>query len=298
VLTSREARLARVSVSGGPRPRPGLRVLRGLWAQPGGRWGLCLVAVMFTVALGVRGDPAQMGVGAPLGPPTWAHLFGTDEFGRDILSRTAQGLRISLGVSLGAVTAGGAVGIACGLIAGYSRGVWDAVVSRLADVLLPYPPILVGIALTAVLGAGAWSVAAAIALVSFPLFMRVARAVSLVEQSREYVEAARALGANALRILGGHLLPNVLPPLLTQFTVSIAYAVILESGLSFLGVGVQPPQASLGSLLSTARSYLGQAPTYAVFPGAVIAALLLGLNLLSDTMRTVLDPRSLPKGAR
>jgi len=273
-------------------------VLRRLWAQPGGRLGVCLLAAMVVVAVAVRADPVKMGVGAPLETPTWTHPFGTDEFGRDILARTAEGLRISLGVSLGAVSVGGAVGAALGLLAGYWRGFADIVVSRVGDILLPYPPILVGIALTAILGPGAVGVAVAIAVVSFPLFLRVARAASLVERSREYVEAARALGADTARILGRHLFPNVLPPLLTQFAVSIAYAVILEAGLSFLGVGVQPPQASLGSLLSTARTYLEQAPAYAVFPGVFIAVLLLGLNLLSDAMRTALDPRALARGAR
>lgn len=273
----------------------------GVLAHRNGPFGLGLLAVAAVIAfaapLVARWDPNEIGVAPELQAPTLAHPLGVDELGRDLLARIAVGLRVSIVVSLLSVSAGGLAGTALGLSAAYWGGRVDAIAGRAADVLLPYPPILVGIALTAALSPGTASVALAIAVVSVPLFLRVARAASLVEQSKDYIEAAHSLGASVARILVRHVLPNTLTPLLTQFAVSISYAIVLESGLSFLGIGVQPPHASLGSVLNTSRPYLEQAPWYAVFTGLSLAILLLGVNVLSDAIRETLDPRHLTKGA-
>lgn len=252
--------------------------------------GLVVLGALFAPLITAAGPLVQV-PGQELGALSLHHPFGTDEFGRDIFSRVLYGARISVGVGLLAVVIGAVVGVAFGVIAGYLGGPVDAIVTRVLDVLLAFPPILLGIAITAVIGAGAKGVGIAIGVASIPDFARIARASTLTEREREYVVAAQALGAPPGRIMGRHVLPNIVPPLLVQLSVALSFAVLLESGLSFLGIGVQPPAPSWGSMLQVARTYLYQVPSYAITVGLTLALVLIGFNFIADALRDLLDPR-------
>lgn len=287
---------AAARAGGGHRPRGfWLSTLARLVRHPTGAIGLGLIAI---IALGALIAPLI----APVGPLdqergnelaglSSAHPFGTDEFGRDIFSRVLYGARISIGVGVVALLCGAALGVTFGVVAGFRGGRLDVVMTRLLDVLLAFPPILLGIAVTAVIGPSARSVGVAVAIASIPDFARIARAATLSERARDYVVAAQALGAPGGRIMARHLLPNIFPPLLVQLSVAMSFAILLEAGLSFLGVGVQAPQPSWGSMLQTARTYLYQAPSYAVFSGVALTLLLIGFNFLADALRDLFDPR-------
>lgn len=236
-------------------------------------------------------DPLVQHAGAELAVPSSTYWVGTDEFGRDIFSRIVYGSRISLLVGVVAVVIGGLIGVSSGLAAGYWGGWLDACIMRLWDSLLAFPAILLGIAVAAVLGPGVTNAAFALAIISIPQFSRITRASVLGEKQREYIQAARCLGVSDWRIVTRHLLPNTVSPLLVQFSLAMAYAVLLEAGLGFLGLGTQPPDPSWGSMLNASRAYLRQAPWYAVFPGIALSTLLVGLNFLSDALRDALDPR-------
>jgi peptide/nickel transport system permease protein len=229
--------------------------------------------------------------GQELVPPGAGWLLGTDELGRDILSRIIYGSRISLLVGVVAVVIGAGVGIPTGLVAGYFGGWIDGVIMRLWDALLAFPGILTGIAVVTVLGPGAVNAAIALAIVNIPEFSRLTRACVLREREREYVLAGRCVGGRDGRIISRHLLPNCLAPILVQLSLSMGFAVLLEAALSFLGLGTQAPEPSWGSMLNDSRTYLRQAPWYGVFPGIALASLLVGLNYLSDALRQALDPR-------
>ncbi len=252
--------------------------------------GLVVLGAVFAPLITAAGPLVQV-PGQELGAISLHHPFGTDEFGRDILSRVLYGARISVGVGLLAVLTGAAIGMAFGVIAGYVGGPVDAVVTRVLDVLLAFPPILLGIAITAVIGAGAKGVGIAIGVASIPDFARIARAATLTERERDYVAAAKALGAPPGRIMARHVLPNIVPPLLVQLSVALSFAVLLESGLSFLGIGVQPPNPSWGSMLQIARTYLYQVPSYTITVGLTLAMVLIGFNFIADALRDILDPR-------
>ncbi|MDQ2785878.1 MAG: ABC transporter permease [Chloroflexota bacterium] len=252
--------------------------------------GLVVLGAIFAPLITVAG-PLVQAPGQELGAISLHHPFGTDEFGRDILSRVLYGARISVGVGLLAVLTGAAIGVAFGVIAGYIGGPVDTIVTRVLDVLLAFPPILMGIAITAVIGAGAKGVGIAIGVASIPDFARIARASTLTERERDYVAAAKALGAPPGRIMSRHVLPNIVPPLLVQLSVALSFAVLLESGLSFLGIGVQPPNPSWGSMLQIARTYLYQVPSYTITVGLTLAMVLIGFNFIADALRDILDPR-------
>jgi peptide/nickel transport system permease protein len=252
--------------------------------------GLSVAAAVLAPAI-VPYDPLVQHQNQELVQPGRAFLLGTDDVGRDILSRILYGMRLSLMVGILSVLLGALVGVVSGMTAGYLEGWLDAVTMRLWDSVLAFPPVLVGVAIAALMGPGTLSLCLALALASIPQFARLARASVLVEKQREYVAAARCLGGSDVLILARHIFPNTLSPLLVQLTLAMAFAVLLESGLSFLGIGAQPPEASLGSMLSVARRFLRPAPWYGVFPGLALVVLLLGLNFLSDAARTALDPR-------
>ena len=280
------------------RARPG--ALSRIWTHPAGRIGILITILLILVAAGspllAPQNPIHQVPGRELRPPSELNWLGTDELGRDILSRIIWGSRVSLIVGLLAVALGSTVGVLSGLIAGYLGGWVDAVIMRLTDSLLAFPAILLGIAVATVLGPGATNAAIALAIVSVPQFARIARACVLTERGKDYVLAALALGARDSRVLAVHILPNGLAPLLIQLSLAMAYAVLLEAGLSFLGLGAQPPEPSWGQMLSTARNYLRQAPWYGVFPGVALTILLFGLNFLADGVRDALDPRrSVPR---
>ena len=269
-------------------------ILGGLRVSPLGLAGGVLVLLVGLVALAAPllapYPPFEMHMQDRFQPPSTKYLFGTDEFGRDLLSRVIYGARISLAVGLGTMALAGLVGIPIGLCAGYVGGVLDTLVMRLCDCVFAFPAILVGVTITAVLRPGSMPVMLAITIISIPVFARLARASVLTERAKHYVEAARSLGAAPGRIMVLAVLPNCLPPLLVQATVSAAFAMLLEAGLSFLGLGAQPPEPSLGMMLNVARTYLNRAPWYGVFPGLVITALVLGLQFLADALRDAADP--------
>ncbi len=226
--------------------------------------------------------------------PQAAFPLGTDEFGRDILSRIIYGARISLWVgvvSVGIALAGGAT---AGLLSGYMGGRLDLWLMRVVDVLFSIPPIILAITLTGILGPGLTNAMIAIGLVYLPTFARIARGPALAVAASEYVEAARAVGSGGGRIVWLHVLPNVAAPLIVQTTLALSTAILAEATLSFLGLGIQPPEPSWGTMLGTGRKYMELAPWVAVFPGAAVMLLVLGFNLLGDGLRDVLDPRLRP----
>ncbi|MCU0887836.1 MAG: ABC transporter permease [Rubritepida sp.] len=227
--------------------------------------------------------------------PSWAHPFGTDENGRDVLSRVLFGARASLMAGVIAVLGAMLIGVPVGLLAGLAGGWVDAVISRIADAMLSIPFLILAIALAAFLGPALENAMIAIAVSASPIFVRLARGLALEAASTDWVEAARALGNPPWRTALVHVLPNALPPLLVQATLAIAEAIIAEASLSFLGLGQQPPNPSWGSMLNSAQRFIESAPWLAVFPGLAIFLVVLAFNLVGDGLRDALDPRSAPR---
>lgn len=236
-------------------------------------------------------DPIQPRLDARLEGPSFAHILGTDDLGRDLLTRLAHGARFSLLMGTGAVLLAAAVGLPLGLVAGYRGGLWDLLLMRLVDALITLPAIVLAVAIVSVLGSGAGSVAVAVGITSVPTFGRLARAAALGLREQEFVLAARALGANELRILGRHLLPNALAPVVVQASLGMGNTILVASALGFLGLGVQPPAPEWGAMLSRGRVYVSTAPHLVAFPGLAIALAVLGFNFLGDGLRDALDPR-------
>lgn len=236
-------------------------------------------------------DPIVQDLDSRLQGPTGAHLLGTDNLGRDTLSRLLYGLRPSLVSGLAAVAIAAVVGTSLGLLAGYFGRWLDAVLSRMLDLLIAWPMIFLALALVLLLGPGPFGVVLAIALSEVPIFARVMRAITLSSVRGEHVEAARSMGASGLRIMRLHIFPFAASPLLVQFAIAAPLAVVAEASLSYLGLGTQPPAPSLGSILSDAELYLSQSYSAAVFPVLTIALLVLCLTLIADGLQKMLDPR-------
>lgn len=255
------------------------------------------VIVVAAVIPGIvtRADPQATEILTRLAPPSPAHLLGTDHIGRDLLARLVYGARISLLVALISVGAASLIGVTLGLLAGYYGGWTESLVMRIVDVFLAFPAILLALALVAVLGAGAGSVIIALALVFWTQYARVVRAATLAERAKAYVEAARAVGAGDGHILFRHILPNIVSPVVILATLGMGTAVVAESTLSFLGMGVQPPAPSWGWTLAFGTRYLRDAPHIATFSGLAIMATVLGFNLLGDGIRDLLDPKFRPQ---
>ena len=275
--------------------KPWRRALLKLWKRRGAMVGLAFV--VFFVVLAVFApwlspqDPVATSWSAVRKAPSAAHWFGTDEIGRDVLSRVIWGARASLLAGLVSVGISLSVGVPLGLFAGYT-GRWpDLLISRLTDALLACPFLILAIALAAFLGPSLTNAMVAIGVAATPIFIRLTRAQVLAVKLEDYVEAARAVGNSHVRIALRHVLPNVLPPIIVQATLAIAAAVIAEASLSFLGLGQQPPAPSWGSMLNTAKNYIENAPWMAVWPGLSIFLLVLSFNLLGDGLRDALDPR-------
>ncbi|MCC6174350.1 MAG: ABC transporter permease [Chloroflexi bacterium] len=235
-------------------------------------------------------SPDVQNMSNALSPPSMAHPFGTDEFGRDSLSRVLFGARLTLLGSSMAVLMAAVIGCAVGLTAGYFGGMYDTVVGRLVDILFAFPVILLGIAIVAILGPGETSVVIAISVASLPNFARISRSSIIPEKEREYVMAAHVVGASTPYIIVRTLLPNLIGPLLVLVSLGFAYAILYEASLSFLGLGARPPTPEWGVMLSTGRDFLFQSAWYAFFPGASIFLLVFSLNLIGDGLRDVVDP--------
>jgi peptide/nickel transport system permease protein len=256
-----------------------------------------LVLVAFFVALALLApwiaphDPVATSWSAIRKAPSLEHWFGTDEIGRDVLSRVVWGTRASLLAGLVSVSIALALGVPIGLSAGFFGGVVDMAISRITDAFLACPFLILAIALAAFLGPSLTNAMIAIGVSATPVFVRLTRAQVLNVKVEDYIEAARAIGNPPWRIALRHVMPNVVSPLIVQATLAAAAAVIAEASLSFLGLGQQPPAPSWGSMLNTAKNYVDQAPWMAVWPGLAIFLLVLGLNLVGDGLRDALDPR-------
>jgi peptide/nickel transport system permease protein len=236
-------------------------------------------------------DPAGQTLSERLEPPSLAHPFGLDELGRDILARLVAGARISIAVGLAVVSVSSLVGMALGSIAGYFGGMVDDAISRVVDVLMAFPGILLAIALVAVLGPSLTNVILALCVIGWVGYARLVRGQALRAREFEYVQAARALGAGPARVILRHVLPAAIPAVIVQATLGMAGAILAEASLSFLGLGVQPPTPSWGTMLDAGRSHLFDAPHLTLFPGLAIAMLVLGFNFLGDGLRDRLDPK-------
>jgi len=277
------------------RSHPGLDLLRkalrhGLVVGGGSIVLLLAVLAAFGASLAPY-DALAMDFGARFAPPSWAHPFGTDDFGRDLFSRVLHGAAVSFQVAFIAVGISGVAGVALGVLAGYLGGWVDEAIMRAMDVLFAFPAVLLAITVMAVLGRGVENAMIAIAIVYVPIFARVTRGAVISVRDREFVTAARALGTGHLRIMLAHVLPNAAGPILVQTSLSLAFAILAEAALSFFGLGTQPPDPSWGRMLAEGRAFLGQAPWMGIFPGLAIMAAVLGFNLLGDGLRDVLDPR-------
>ncbi len=229
-----------------------------------------------------------------LRPPGAPFLLGTDTFGRDVFSRMIYGARISLGVGIAVQASAVAIGLTLGLLAGFFGGRVDQVIMRFTEVIFAFPGLLFAIAIMAVIGPSLYNVFLALGLVSWTSLSRVVRGQVLSLKEQEYVEAARAVGASNARIIARHILPNTLAAVTVLVTLGIGGAILAEAGLSFLGLGAQPPEPSWGSMLSAGRDYLLQAPWLSVYPGLAIFLTVMGFNLLGDGIRDLLDPRMAP----
>ncbi|MCC7272918.1 MAG: ABC transporter permease [Alphaproteobacteria bacterium] len=250
-----------------------------------------LVAFALLTPLVVAGDPNLMRPTLKSLPPSWSYWFGTDQLGRDLFLRVMHGSRLSLGISLAVALISLIVGTTLGIVAGYVGGWVDTVIGRIVDSLMAFPSILLALGVMAMLGASLENVIVALSLVYMPRVARVARAPVLAERKLEYVEAARSGGASHARILFRHILPNVTSPIIVQATVVFAYAMVAEATLGFLGVGVPPPEPSWGNLLADGRRTLMVSPEQTIFPALALGLTVLGINLLGDGLRDVLDPR-------
>lgn len=285
-----------------PAPVPRGAMLRALLRHKGGLFGVAVVALFIFLALFGRFvspyDANTSDFAATLTGPSARHLFGTDELGRDTLSRVISGSGIAVAVAMLSVAIALAAGVVIGVVAGYFGGWIDTILNRSQDVLFAFPTLLLAIIIVAVLGPGLVNAIIAIAIVYTPRFARIARASALTVRSAEYLDAARLAGVGTPVILLRHVTPNVLPPVVVLAALSMSTAQLAYASLSFLGLGVSPPQADWGSMLSKARDFITVAPWLVAFPTAALVLLMLAFNVLGDAIRDVLDPRHAGSHAR
>ncbi|MGG1658228.1 nickel transporter permease [Brevibacillus sp. NRS-1366] len=257
--------------------------------------GGCIVVFYIAIALLAPlispHDPYEIDLVNKLKPPSAEHWMGTDDKGRDVMSRLLYGTRLSMSVGFVSVFIGAFFGIILGLLSGY-YGKWvDTIISRVIDVLLAFPGILLSLAIVSALGPSLFNVMVAVGVFSIPVFARIVRGSTLTVKKLEYIDAIRSLGANDFTIIFKHIFPNILSPIIVQATMRLATAILSAAGLSFLGLGAQPPLPEWGAMLSNGRDFLFTAPYLAMFPGLAIATLVLGFNIFGDGLRDALDPR-------
>ena len=290
MATSIDARSAAATL-----PRRKRRGLVRFMRNKAAVFGAILVALIVVMALFApwltQYDPVQASFMTVRQAPSAAHWFGTDELGRDVLSRLLYGARASLLAGVVSVGIAVVLGVPLGLLAGYFGKLVDGVISRIADALLSIPFLILAIALSAFLGPSLTNAMAAIGISAMPRFIRLTRGQAISVKAEEYVEGARAIGLDHARIILRYILPNVLPPIIVQASLTVASAIIAEASLSFLGLGQLPPSPSWGSMLNTAKDFVSQAPWMSIFPGIAIFLAVLGFNLLGDGLRDALDPR-------
>lgn len=279
-------------------PAPARKGRRGLAARwrlsPSGLVALFILIAIVVVAVIIPFLPTypydQMSPRERLQPPSARHIMGTDQFGRDLAVRVAMGARVSLLVAAGSLLVALAAGVVLGVISGYYRARIDEVIMRILDGLSAFPAMLLALILVAILGPRLTNLMIAIGVVYTPSFARVARANTLAVREQEYIESARSLGASTYHILTRHVLPNIMPALIVQLSMTMGYAVLLEAALSFLGLGAQPPMPSWGNMLHDARSFMMQSPWMAIFPGLALVSTVYSLNVLGDALRDRMDP--------
>lgn len=263
---------------------------QGILAQVG--LGIVCLIILFAIfgPSFVRFGPLEQDLSKILNAPDAKHLLGTDELGRDILARVTYGARNSLFIGIISVGIAMVLGVTIGLVAGYWRGVLDRLISSLMDAMLAFPALVLAIAISAALGPGYLSIMIAIGIVFTPFFGRLVRGVVLSVREMEYVLGARAIGTRDVKIILRHILPNIAAPIIIQVSLGLAYAILVEAGLSFLGVGLTPPAPSWGSMLRDGYGYMQMAPSMAISPGVAIFVTVLGFNFVGDGIRDALDP--------
>ena len=276
-------------------PRPSASIFQRLRSNPrvvvSGLMLLGIVLIAIFAPWLTPQDPQAMDTAQRLTGPSRAHLLGTDEYGRDLLSRAILGSRTSMVVAVLSVALAATIGVLFGLVGSYFGGVWEMLTMRTVDVLLTFPPILLAIAVVAFVGPSVPNLIAVIALLYMPRFARISYGAGLGVKQRDFVEAARVLGARAPRILWLAILPNILAAIFVQLSLSLGFAILLESGLSFLGLGTPPPQPSWGNMVGVGRGYLRQSGWYVLWPSLAISLTILCFNTLGDGLRDTLDPR-------
>lgn len=264
-------------------------------------WGTAIVGAIVALALAapfIAPYPFdEMRILVRLKPPSAAHWFGTDEFGRDVLSRTLVGARLSLLMGFGATVISLVIGVPLGLIAGYRRGRIDEGIMRTMDVLMSFPPILLGLLILAVTPPALWKAMIAVGLVYVPAIVRITRSVTLDLVHEEFIVAAHARGESAWYILLSEILPNAWPPIAVEGSLRVTFAILLGAALSFLGMGAQPPSSDWGLMISEARAFIDAAPWIALAPGLAMCLTVIGVNLLGDGLREALDPRMMKSRA-
>jgi peptide/nickel transport system permease protein len=252
--------------------------------------GIIIISFLLGIALiGLFWTPystTQMNAELKNQAPTLAHIFGTDNYGRDIFSRVMSGIGITFIIAISTVLIGAVVGSIVGLFTGYYGGIFDEIVMRFNDVILSFPSVLLALVLISLLGKGKYKIILALGLLFIPSFARMIRGETIKIKNLGYVESAKALGIPEIKIIFKHIFPNVIPKLLTNMTVGFNNAVIAEASMSYLGLGVQPPEASLGRMMSEAQSYIFVAPWYALCPGVVVIMLILGFSLIGEGLQT------------
>ena len=274
-----------------------MQIWRRYKKRPAAMFGLvlfCLIvlmAIFADVLYDYEGQAIAQNIVGRFTKPCAEHPFGTDDYGRDILARVVHGSRLSLGIGLLSIAIAVIFGTSIGAVVGYRGGKLDMVVMRVMDILMAIPNILMAMIIVAVFGANAITLSIALGIANIPTFVRVTRGTVLTVREQEYIESARAIGETDTTIILKHILPNCFAPILVQFTVTLAMSILSVSGLSYLGMGIQPPAPEWGSMLSASRSYLNNASYMAIFPGLAIVATILSLNLVGDGLRDATDPK-------